>query len=107
MVFPGMGGGGAPAAPAQGGGGGTPGAADTPEFQQQIDIAVSALHKAVGMQEDPQDIAVVSKCLDALHQFKGTQQKQKDAALGITDVHRGVRRAIRASSGGGGGGPAY
>lgn len=97
-----MGGGGPAGGAAPGGGGGQPGQADTPEFQAKIDQAVAALHEALGMDEDDTDKQVVADCLQKLQAFKATQQKQQDAALGVTDVHRGVRRAVRSAGGGGG-----
>lgn len=100
-----------PGGPAQGGGG-APGRAEDPDFTRQIKIAIDALKQTQDTNEDDIDKHLALQCLEKLQGLLGTHQKQNDAALGITDVHRGVRRAIRGANAGGGGpgapgGPGY
>jgi hypothetical protein len=105
--------GGPPAGPAgpggpPGGGQGQPGVAEDPEFSRLIKSAIDALHQAQATGEDDQDKALAAECMSKLQGLLGTHQKQRDAALGMTDVHRGVRRAVRSANAGvGPGGPGY
>jgi len=89
------------AAPGGNGGGGQPGVAENPQFAALIKTAITALRQAADTGEDDQDKALAAECMSKLQSLLGTHQKQNEAALGMTDVHRGVRRAIR----GGGVGP--
>lgn len=72
-----------------------PGEAEDPRFDALIRTAINALHQAMQTGEDNQDKALAAECMSKLQGLLGTHQKQGEAALGITDVHRGVRRAIR------------
>lgn len=99
--------GGPPPLPGGGGGGGQPGVAEDPQFTQLIKSAVRALRQAADTGEDDQDKALAAECMSKLQGLLGTHQKQQEAALGMTDVHRGVRRAVRGAAGGGGGGSPY
>jgi hypothetical protein len=101
--------GGGPAAEAGGppGGNGAAGQAEDPEFSRLIKTAIDALHQAQATGEDDTDKQLAAECMAKLQGLLGTHQKQRDAALGMTDVHRGVRRAIRANNAGAGGGAGY
>ena len=85
------------------GGGGQPGVAENPDFTRLIKTAIDALHQAAATGEDDQDKALAAECMTKLQGLLGTHQKQQEAALGVTDVHRGVKRAIR----GAGASPGY
>jgi|SRR5436190_24140612 len=88
------------------GGGGQPGQAEDPDFTRFIKMAIDALHSASATGEDDQDKALAAECMTKLQGLLGSHQKQNEAALGMTDVHRGVRRAVRgANAGAGPGGP--
>ena len=103
-----QGGGPPPGGPPGPGPGGPPGGDpdQDPAFTQDIKTAIQALHHALGSGEDDNGKQLASECLAKLQGLLGTHQKQQDAALGVTDVHRGVRRAIRgAAAAGGPGGP--
>jgi len=113
-----LGGGPAPGGPGPGGPAGPldtadrPGEAEDPNFDRLIRTAIGALHQALQTGEDDQDKALASECMTKLQGLLGTHQKQGEAALGMTDVHRGVRRAIRGAGAGGpipggAGGPGY
>ena len=86
------------------GGGGQPGVAEDPQFTQLIKTAVDALRQASDTGEDDVDKQLAAECMAKLQSLLGTHQKQQESALGMTDVHRGVRRAMRGA--GGPGGPA-
>lgn len=92
-------------------GGGAPGQAEDPDFTRLVKMAVDALKQTQDTNEDDVDKHLAMQCLEKLQGLLGTHQKQRDAALGITDVHRGVRRALRggpgSSAGPGGAGPGY
>lgn len=88
------------------GGGGQPGVAEDPEFTRLIKTAIDALRAAADTGEDDQDKALAADCMAKLQGLLGTHQKQQESALGMSDVHRGVRRALR-SGGAAPGGPAY
>src|SRR5215831_19552703 len=96
--------GGGPGGPAPGGGGGQAGRAEDPQFTRLIKTAVDALRQASDTGEDDADKQLAAECMAKLQGLLGTHQKQQEAALGMTDVHRGVRRAVRANAAGGGGG---
>lgn len=100
-------GGGPPSAGDAGGGGDGAGVAEDPAFTQFIKQAIAALKQAADTNEDDTDKALAAECMSKLQSLLGTHQKQRDAALGITDVHRGVRRAIRGAQGGPGGPGGY
>jgi hypothetical protein len=97
---------GAPPIPAPGGnaapGRGAPGVAEDPDFTRLIKTAVDALRQAADTGEDDQDKALAAECMSKLQNLLGTHQKQQEAALGMTDVHRGVRRAVRGAAAGAG-----
>ena len=89
-----------------------PGEAEDPRFDALIRTAINALHQAQATGEDDQDKQLAAECMAKLQGLLGTHQKQGEAALGMTDVHRGVRRAIRGAGAGGpipggAGGPGY
>lgn len=90
-----MGGGGPPGPGGPPGGGGQPGIAEDPDFTRLIKQAVDALRQAADTGEDDQDKALAAECMSKLQGLLGSHQKQQEAALGMTDVHRGVRRAVR------------
>jgi hypothetical protein len=62
------------------------------------------LRQAADTGEDDQDKALAAECMSKLQGLLGTHQKQQEAALGMNDTHRGVRRAMRGA--GAPGGPA-
>src|SRR4029453_10103008 len=100
--------GGPPPGPGDGGGGGgTPGQAEDPDFARLIKTAIDALRQAADTGEDDQDKALAAECMSKLQGLLGTHQKQQEAALGMNDTHRGVRRAMRGAALGGGGGAGY
>jgi hypothetical protein len=68
-----------------------------------IKTAIDALRQAASTGEDDQDKALAAECMSKLQGLLGTHQKQQESALGMTDVHRGVRRTMRGAAGGGGG----
>jgi hypothetical protein len=70
-----------------------------------IKTAIDALRQAADTGEDDQDKALAAECMSKLQGLLGTHQKQQESALGMTDVHRGVRRAVRGAAGPGG--PGY
>jgi hypothetical protein len=86
-----------PPAPA----GGQPGVAEDPDFTRLIKTAIDALRQAASTGEDDQDKALAAECMSKLQGLLGTHQKQQESALGMTDVHRGVRRTMRGAAGGG------
>lgn len=93
-----MGAGGGPAAPqggppptlaipAQGGG-----QDDDTSAQGLIDKAAGLLHKALAMENDPEDKALISNILATVHKIGAAHQKEKDAAIGVSPALKHVRR---------------
>lgn len=93
------GGGPPPGGPPPSGGQGQPGTAEDPDFTRLIKTAVDALQQAAATGEDDVDKQLAAECMAKLQGLLGTHQKQKEAALGMSDVHRGVRRAIQGAGG--------
>lgn len=86
-----------------GAGGGQPGVAEDPDFTRLVKMAIDALKQAQDTSEDDVDKQLAAECMAKLQGLMGTHQKQRESALGMTDTHRGVRRAIQS----GGSSPGY
>jgi hypothetical protein len=87
---------GAPPLPPTGvAGAGRPGAPDNAAAEAALNAMIDAAHTFLRNEEDDQDKAIITQCLHQAQKLLGTRQKQQEAALGVTDVHRGVRRAIK------------
>ena len=96
-----------PGPPAPADGQGQPGVAEDPDFTRLIKTAIDALHQAAATGEDDVDKQLAADCMAKLQGLLGSHQKQRESALGMTDTHRGVRRALRGGGAGGAGGAPY
>jgi len=81
--------GGGPGGPPPGpdGGGGTP--------TEHLTTALDALHSYLALETDDIDKAKVAKHLAGLQDVLAKDQKEQEAAGGITPVHRGMRKALQ------------
>jgi hypothetical protein len=75
------------------GGAGIPGQPDNDAAKQALAAMIQAAQDFLDAEQDDQDKSIVSACLAKLQSIKGTQQKQNEAAAGITPVHKAMSRA--------------
>lgn len=111
QVDPGMmgGGGGTPAsimvpqggdAGGGGAGGGTPGQPDNRDAEQALTDAIDAIHRFIAAEQDDADKNVGAKLLALATSITAGRQKEKEAAMGVTPVHKAVGRAMQSQGGG-------
>jgi hypothetical protein len=50
-------------------------------------------HPYVQTEQDPEDIAAIQNIIAQLTKLQAKQQKEKDAALGVSPAQKGMRRA--------------
>ena len=80
--------------PLDGGGAGAAGPSGDPE--QDLQTAIDSLTAYMQSDEtDPAETHVVAKALTALHGLQASDQKQNEAAAGVTPVHKGMAKAIK------------
>jgi hypothetical protein len=94
---------GGPQGPPSGGGGDT--GQDGGSFDDLLSQARDLVSQAETKAEDDEDRETITKALAILNGHFATIQKDKNAALGITPVHKGVRRAMKSQGASGGGRP--
>lgn len=102
-LLAGLGAGAPPVDPGMGGGppdmgGGPPPPDGPPTDLSPVDAlreVLQALETYQGVEEDDIDLADAAKAYTILQTLLARNQKQQEQALGTTDAHRGMRRALR------------